>query len=1038
MKSLYLLCSLLVCYTFSFGQSKVEPTNIQNLKQSTARTLDINPKVAALTHDSHEHIHQQYLNHKSVRWHHNRSTFAITTDPITKEIIAIKGTSVQLKSNKSAVEKSMDHLKRLSPTIRIDKPVDELKIIHTETDKKGNTHIKYQQQYKGINVLDAQIATHEKEGFVDYVNGRWIPTPSVLNVNPSISKTQAEDIVKADLDNFEIVPIEFQRLVHGQQITTEQVIVLENKTAILAWHIDIFETISDRWEYTVDAQTGKILNKHTTVCHFHGHDHSHEPVSSVADGKTSSIARDLAGEVRDINIYECSGAFFLADAARTMFHGNESDCTNDDLLIHGVIITWDALGTTPAAPRSFQYNYSIATTKDGWNDPRAISAHYNGGRAYEYFKEVHGRESINGDRGNIESFYNVVEDNGQQMDNAFWTGAAIFYGNGNQAFRTPLSAGLDVAGHEMSHGVIQTTANLRYEGESGALNESFADVFGVLIERETWQIGEDVVNTQIFPTGALRNMADPNNGGTKLGDPGYQPANVQTQYRGPEDNGGVHINSGIPNRAFFLFADHEDVELAVAEQIYYKVLTQYLTPRSQFIDLRTAVIQVAGEDYGQAVAAAAASAFDQVGIIGNGVIKPSTPERELEPNTDGLDLILWSDLAQQSISFSTNTGNFSGISYVRPHISKPSVTDDGSRIVFVNTNNEAQFMEIDWATGNIIDEFVLFEGVRNVVISKDGTKVAALTGNLSTGDFDNLVYIIDLVSGSQQAFELYTPTFTEGISTGEVFFADAMEFDHVGENILYDSFNSLQGRDNLDVRYWDIGIMNIWDNATGNFASADNNIYKVFNGLPENVSIGNPTFSKNNPDVIAFDYREIDVMTQDTIFEILGGNLRTGDIGTIFENNTWGYPNYSIDDSRLIFSVEDAIGFIIGIQGLAQDRITANGSATRFIQDESQWGVWFGTGVRNLVSDTEEVAYNELKVYPNPATDLLTVSLPEEFSTAFSIEIFNIDGSLASKKVEETSNSILSLEIDHLQAGTYILKMTGQDKLYTQKFMVIE
>ena len=91
---------------------------------------------------------------------------------------------------------------------------------------------------------------------------------------------------------------------------------------------------------------------------------------------------------------------------------------------------------------------------------------------------------------------------------------------------------LDVAAHEMSHGVIQNTANLTYQGESGALNESFADIFGILVDRNDWQLGEEVVNPNIFRTGALRDMQNPNNGGSRLGDPGYQPAHVSEQYHG--------------------------------------------------------------------------------------------------------------------------------------------------------------------------------------------------------------------------------------------------------------------------------------------------------------------------------------------------------------------------------------------------------------------------------------------------------------------------------------------------------------------------
>ena len=140
------------------------------------------------------------------------------------------------------------------------------------------------------------------------------------------------------------------------------------------------------------------------------------------------------------------------------------------------------------------------------------------------------------------------------MGNAFWNGQAIFYGNGDAAFGA-LAKGLDVAGHEMSHGVIQSTANMEYQGESGALNESFADVFGAMIDRDNWLIGEDIVKKSAFPSGALRNMSDPHNGArTNDFNSGWQPRHYDERYKGTEDNGGVHINSGIPNYAFYKFA----------------------------------------------------------------------------------------------------------------------------------------------------------------------------------------------------------------------------------------------------------------------------------------------------------------------------------------------------------------------------------------------------------------------------------------------------------------------------------------------------
>jgi Zn-dependent metalloprotease len=115
----------------------------------------------------------------------------------------------------------------------------------------------------------------------------------------------------------------------------------------------------------------------------------------------------------------------------------------------------------------------------------------------------------------------------------------MWYGNGDQTF-TELAGGLDVGGHEMTHGVIEQTANLEYQYESGALNESFADVFAVCIDRGDFKIGEDVVRPLTTTDGCLRNMQFPNSSTPS------QPKHVSEQYFGTQDNGGVHINSGIP------------------------------------------------------------------------------------------------------------------------------------------------------------------------------------------------------------------------------------------------------------------------------------------------------------------------------------------------------------------------------------------------------------------------------------------------------------------------------------------------------------
>src|SRR5512145_778308 len=157
----------------------------------------------------------------------------------------------------------------------------------------------------------------------------------------------------------------------------------------------------------------------------------------------------------------------------------------------------------------------ISSTNNTWTGMKAaVSAHYNAYLAYEYFRTTFNRNSINGKGGNIISFINVTESDGSSMENAFWNGQAVFYGNGGSHFKS-LAGALDVTAHELGHGVVSNSANLEYIGQSGAMNETYADIFGSMVDREDWLIGEDVVKTAYYPSGALRDMADPHNGGTK-------------------------------------------------------------------------------------------------------------------------------------------------------------------------------------------------------------------------------------------------------------------------------------------------------------------------------------------------------------------------------------------------------------------------------------------------------------------------------------------------------------------------------------------
>ncbi|WP_258871159.1 M4 family metallopeptidase, partial [Halobacillus trueperi] len=188
----------------------------------------------------------------------------------------------------------------------------------------------------------------------------------------------------------------------------------------------------------------------------------------------------------------------------------------------------------------------------------------------------------------------------------------------------PLSAGLDVAAHEMAHGVTTNSAGLLYRFQSGALNEAFSDIFGALVDEEDWEIGEDIMAEDAIASGrtSLRSLSNPSKypvgeDYVPYGDGnGMYPSHMDEYYDLPLelDNGGVHINSSIINHAAYITG--EQIGKEKLGQIYYRALTVYLQPESDFSHARESLIQSAVDLYGEnsEEAQATEDGFNQVGI----------------------------------------------------------------------------------------------------------------------------------------------------------------------------------------------------------------------------------------------------------------------------------------------------------------------------------------------------------------------------------------------------------------------------------------
>jgi Zn-dependent metalloprotease len=251
------------------------------------------------------------------------------------------------------------------------------------------------------------------------------------------------------------------------------------------------------------------------------------------------------------------------------------------------------------------------------------------GTTYDYWKAEHGRNSLNGQGMTLISSAHY----GDQVANAFWNGEQMLYGDGDGTLFGRFTKSVDVVGHELTHGVVQFTANLEYYGEPGALNEHFADVFGILVrftktggdpaDPNNWFIGGEILLPAVGAKGIRTFTADKayaNN--PHLGDD-PQPKHYSSKYTGPRDFGGVHINSGIPNHAFYRVVQAlGPAGLQKAGTIWYETLKS-LTQYSEFQEAAEKSLQAAGAKFGAngVEAKAVADAWAAVGLnVRSGVV----------------------------------------------------------------------------------------------------------------------------------------------------------------------------------------------------------------------------------------------------------------------------------------------------------------------------------------------------------------------------------------------------------------------------------
>lgn len=278
---------------------------------------------------------------------------------------------------------------------------------------------------------------------------------------------------------------------------------------------------------------------------------------------------------------------------------------------------------------------------DPTGDPAVDEAYDGSGETFDLYQDIYGRNSID-DQGLP---LNSTVHYGQSYDNAFWNGTQMTYGDGDEDLPEEerlfnrFTIAIDIIGHELTHGVTQYEAGLVYQNQPGALNESFSDVFGSLVKQRKlnqtadqadWLIGAGLFTANVNAQG-IRSMKAP---GTAYNDPvlgkDRQPAHMRDIYNGSDDNGGVHINSGIPNRAFYIAAmEIGGYAWEKTGRIWYITLKDKLSRTSNFQEAAKQTFQVAADLFGSGSLEqqAVRKGWAEVGInIDIDEPKPPTPE----------------------------------------------------------------------------------------------------------------------------------------------------------------------------------------------------------------------------------------------------------------------------------------------------------------------------------------------------------------------------------------------------------------------------
>jgi len=771
-------------------------------------------------------------------------------------------------------------------------PGSELQVLREEDDGLGGRVVRFQQTYGGLEVWPAQLTANVSEhGYLTTVTGAYVPTPVALDLSSQI--TPAEALARAARKIGAAGPAEVK--VHS----TPKLKIYTEKSREPALSYEMVLEANGRHERIfVDAHSGEVL----------------AAISEICQAAATGSGTDTINQTKPLNVY-ASGSptrYYLYDTSKPMFSGTALTST-----AKGYIAILD--GATADKPRSF------SNSLIGGYDPEGVGAAFNLSKVYDFYLSQFGRNSWDGNGANMIATVNERTNSGGVLKNAYWrrTEQRMIFGAGDR-----YTASIDVVAHEMTHAVIQETANLIYQYQSGALNESMADIFGESAENwitnggHDWLSGTQLVNHK-------GSMDDPALKGRPAKMSEFWPPDDSRLTNYPNrDYGGVHINSGIPNRAFYLLAEglaSGGIGMISARNIFWRALTTKLNPNSSFHDLRTACVQSAAELHGTGSTQVLKTqeAFNVVEIFEQ--LPPPAPSNLTPASGPDSGLYVYQPSGSSYYFYRNEAAQGDGSSlrllstYAVSTDTRPTVTADGAVAAHVTSSHNLVVVATD-ASSSANAQWVDTNGTLNsLAVSADGNYLAVSFRDSTTGLLGSNIGYLNLSTGNT---EIISPTISvgDGSSSISIGVIDEVDLSPDGRFALVDAYATSQLADGTTVRGWTVFAIDLSSRA----------VFAISPPL-SGKSIANPSFSRTYSGRFTFEVTGggTDILTVD-----LGQNKAAVVKSFPFTQDYMAYPRYSAGDNFIVYS-DDFFSLSdfadrprVSYINLQSDRVTPSGSST--------------------------------------------------------------------------------------------------------------